>query len=42
MKKSSENDRLTGHFQRFSFYFFRPPNPNSKTNPVNQLIFFFA
>ena len=37
MKKSSENDQLTGHFQSF-FYFFCPPTLNLKKNPVNQLI----
>ena len=34
IKKSSENDQLTGHFQSF---FFRPPTLNLKRN-VNQLI----
>ena len=30
---------LTGHFQSFFIYFFRPPDPKSeKKNPVNQLI----
>ena len=24
LKKSSENDQLTGHFQSFFIYFFRP------------------
>ena len=39
IKKSSENDQLTGHFQSFFIYFFRPPDPKSeKKNPVNQLI----
>ena len=38
-KKSSENDQLTGHFQSFFIYFFRPPDPKSeKKIPVNQLI----
>ena len=38
-KKRSENDQLTGHFQSFLFYFFRPPDPKSeKKIPVNQLI----
>ena len=38
-KKSSENDQLTGHFQSFLIYFFRPPDPKSKKNiPVNQPI----
>ena len=37
-KKSSENE-LTGHFQSFFIYFFRPPDPRSeKQIPVNQLI----
>ena len=26
-KKSSEIDQLTGHFQSFFIYFFRPPLP---------------
>ena len=30
MKKSSENDQLTGHFQ--SFIFFLPPNTKSKND----------
>ena len=29
-KKSSENDQLTGHFQSFFIYFFRPPDPKSE------------
>ena len=29
-KKSSENDQLTGHFQSFFIYFFRPPDPISE------------
>ena len=38
-KKPSENDQLTGHFQSFFIYFFRPPYPKSeKKIPVNQLI----
>ena len=38
-KISSENDQLTGHFQSFFIYFFRPPDPKSeKKIPVNQLI----
>ena len=37
-KKSSENDQLTGHFQSFFIYFFRPPETKSEKNPVNQLI----
>ena len=32
-KKSSENDQLTGHFQRFLIYFFVPPTLNLKKNP---------
>ena len=32
MKKSSENDQLTGHFQSFFIYFFRPPDPKSEKN----------
>ena len=31
-KKSSENDQLTGHFQSFFIYFFRPPDPKSEKN----------
>ena len=39
IKKSSENDQSTGHFQSFSIYFFFvPPTLNLKKNPVNQLI----
>ena len=38
MKKSSENDQLTGHFQSFFIYFFVPSDPKSEKNPVNQLI----
>ena len=38
IKKSSENDQSTGHFQSFIIYFFRPPTLNLKNNPVNQLI----
>ena len=34
-KKSSENDQLTGHFQRF-FFFFNISRKNSKTSEVNQ------
>ena len=35
IKKGSENDQSTDHFQSFS----RPPDPKSeKKNPVNQLI----
>ena len=34
LKKSSENDLSTGHFQSF---FFRPLGPNSKFFPVNQI-----
>ena len=30
MKKSSENDQSTGHFQSFFISFFRPPNPKSE------------
>ena len=30
LKKSSENDQLTGHFQSFFIYFFRPPDPKSE------------
>ena len=29
-KKSSENDQLTGHFQSFFIYFFRPYDPKSE------------
>ena len=29
-KKSSENDQLTGHFQSFFIYFFRPHDPKSE------------
>ena len=29
-KKSSENDQLTGHFQSFFIYFFRPLDPKSE------------
>ena len=30
-KNPSENDQLTGHFQRFFlFIFFHPPDPKSK------------
>ena len=29
-KKSSENDQLTGHFQSFFIYFFRPPDTKSE------------
>ena len=29
-KKSSENDQLTGHFQSFFIYFFRPLDPRSE------------
>ena len=29
VKKSSENDQLTGHFQSFLSIFFRPHNPKS-------------
>ena len=29
-KKRPENDQLTGHFQRFFIYFFRPPDPKSE------------
>ena len=29
-KKSSENDQLTGHFQSFFIYFFRPTEPKSE------------
>ena len=31
-EKSSENDQLTGHFQSFFIYFFRPPTLNMKNN----------
>ena len=38
-KKSSENDQITGHFQSFFIYFFRPHAINLKKKiPVNQLI----
>ena len=30
IKKSSENDQLTGHFQNFFIYFFCPPDPKSE------------
>ena len=30
IKKSSENDQLTGHFQSLFYYFFRPLDPKSK------------
>ena len=30
MKKISENDKLTGHFQSFFILFFRPPTLNLK------------
>ena len=37
MKKSSENDQLTGHFQRgFLSFFFNISRTNSKTSKVNQ------
>ena len=29
-KKTFENDQLTGHFQSFFIFFFRPPNPKSE------------
>ena len=29
-KKSSENDQLTGHFQSFFIYLFRPADPKSE------------
>ena len=29
-KKRSENDQLTGHFENFFIYFFRPPTLNLK------------
>ena len=29
-QKSSENDQLTGHFQSFFIYFFRPLDPKSE------------
>ena len=38
LKKKSENDQLTGHFQSFFINFFRPPDPKSEKFPVNQLI----
>ena len=39
IKKSSENDQLTGHFQSFFHLFFYVPDPKSeKQIPVNQLI----
>ena len=39
LKKSSENDQLTGHFQSFFYlFYFVPPTLNLKKNPVNQLI----
>ena len=38
MKKSSENDQLTGNFQSFFYLFFSvPPTLNLKNNLVNQL-----
>ena len=38
-KNNSENDQVTGHFQSFFIYFFRPPDPKSdKKILVNQLI----
>ena len=30
LKKSSENDQLTGHFHGFFIYFFRLPDPKSE------------
>ena len=30
LKKSPENDQLTGHFQSFFIYFFCPPDPKSE------------
>ena len=30
LKKSSENDQSTGHFQSFFIYFFRSPDPRSE------------
>ena len=30
IKKSSENDQLTGHFQSFFIYFFSSPDPKSE------------
>ena len=38
IKKSSENDQLTGHFQSFFIYFFSSPDPKSDFFPFNQLI----
>ena len=39
MKKSSENDQSTGHFQSFFSFLFRPPTINlKKQTNVNQLI----
>ena len=40
IKKSSENDQLTGHFQSFFIYLFfsSPSTLNLKKIPVNQLI----
>ena len=35
-KKSSENDQLTGHFQRSFFGFFNISSKNSKISKVNQ------
>ena len=32
IKKSSENDQLTGHFQSFFIQFFHPPEPKSEKN----------
>ena len=32
LKKTSENDQLTGHFQSFLIYFFSPPTLSLKKN----------
>ena len=42
-KKSSENDQLTGHFQSFFIYFFRPPHPlnlkkNSRKSTIKKIL----
>ena len=38
LKKNSENDQSTGHFQSFLLVFFVPRTLNMKKNPINQLI----
>ena len=43
--KSSENDQLTGHFQSFFYFYFRPLDPKSErnsrksTNKKNQALY---